>query len=206
MKCCLKKASPIIKDTHHLGCALFSLLPLGRSLKFHTISMFIPCFAKTGIHRSPAEQHLLLSHHFKHGTSQPRSFHLLSLSPEEEEGHSSFTMKITEILRAGDISKAIEQCKESFTFKKFFETSGLSSKSNDEVKEVFAILDQDGSSYIDKSELKSFLKYFSPDARMLSDREAESMVSAVDNDGDGKIKYQEFLQLVLLSRNPEAKN
>ncbi|XP_055507588.1 parvalbumin, thymic-like [Leucoraja erinacea] len=138
--------------------------------------------------------------------SQPRLFHSLSLSLslEEEEGHSSFTMKITEILGAGDIAKAIEQCKESFTFKKFFKTSGLSSKSADEVKEVFAILDQDGSGYIDKSELRSFLKYFSPDARLLSDKEAETMVSAVDNDGDGKIKYQEFLQLVSMSKNPEA--
>ncbi|XP_051877190.1 parvalbumin alpha-like [Pristis pectinata] len=112
-------------------------------------------------------------------------------------------MKITEILGAGNISKAIEQCKapESFSFKKFFETSGLSSKSPDEVKEVFAILDKDGSGYIDKSELKSFLKYFSPDARLLSDTETQSMVSAVDNDGDGQIKFQEQENFITLATN-----
>ncbi|XP_072916272.1 parvalbumin, thymic-like isoform X1 [Hemitrygon akajei] len=113
-------------------------------------------------------------------------------------------MKITEILGAGDISKAIEQCKESFSFKKFFETSGLTGKSPNDVKKVFAILDKDGSGYIEKTELKSFLKYFSPDARMLTDEEIQSMVSAVDNDGDGQIKFQEFLQLVALSRQPDA--
>ncbi|XP_069760780.1 parvalbumin, thymic-like [Narcine bancroftii] len=117
-------------------------------------------------------------------------------------------MKITEILGAEDIAKAIEQCKESFSFKSFFETSGLSSKSADKVKEIFAIMDQDGNGFIEKNELKSFLKYFSPDARLLSDSETQSMVSVVDSDGDGKIEFQEFLQLVMLSRKPgnQAKN
>ncbi|XP_048408230.1 parvalbumin, thymic-like isoform X2 [Stegostoma tigrinum] len=107
-------------------------------------------------------------------------------------------MKITDILGASDINSAILQCKapESFDFKKFFEACGLSKKSTEEVKKVFAILDQDGSGFIDKTELKLFLQYFSNGARQLSDNEAQSMLSAADNDGDGKIRFEEFQQLV----------
>uniref|UniRef100_UPI00398EC351 oncomodulin-1-like n=1 Tax=Pristiophorus japonicus TaxID=55135 RepID=UPI00398EC351 len=107
-------------------------------------------------------------------------------------------MKITDVLVAGDITSAISQCKapESFDFKKFFEACGLSKKPAEEVKKVFAILDQDGSGQIDKTELKLFLQYFSADARELSDNEAQSIISAADNDGDGKIGAAEFQRLV----------
>ncbi|XP_078414991.1 parvalbumin beta-like [Cetorhinus maximus] len=107
-------------------------------------------------------------------------------------------MKITEVLGAGDINSAISECKapESFNFKKFFETCGLTKKSADDVRKVFLILDQDGSGCIDKTELKLFLQYFSTDARVLSDNEAQSMLSVADNDGDGKIGFEEFQRLV----------
>ncbi|XP_067859603.1 parvalbumin, thymic-like [Heptranchias perlo] len=107
-------------------------------------------------------------------------------------------MKITDVLVAGDITSAISECKvpDSFDFKKFFEACGLSKKSAEEVKKVFAILDQDGSGYIDKTELKLFLQYFSSEARVLSDNEAQTFLSAGDNDGDGKIGAEEFQRLV----------
>ncbi|XP_060696554.1 oncomodulin-like [Hemiscyllium ocellatum] len=107
-------------------------------------------------------------------------------------------MSMTDVLEAGAINSAISQCKapESFDFKKFFEACGLSKKSASEVKKVFAILDQDGSGFIDKTELKLFLQYFSSGARQLSDNEAQSMLSAADNDGNGKIGFDEFQQLV----------
>ncbi|GCB74900.1 hypothetical protein scyTo_0020284, partial [Scyliorhinus torazame] len=110
----------------------------------------------------------------------------------------SFTMKILDILGAGDINSAISECKalDSFDFKKFFGTCGLSKKSMEDLRKVFAILDQDGSGSIDKTELKLFLQYFSTDARVLSDKEAQSMLSAADNDGDGKIGFEEFQRLV----------
>ncbi|XP_072916273.1 parvalbumin, thymic CPV3-like isoform X2 [Hemitrygon akajei] len=106
-------------------------------------------------------------------------------------------MKITEILGAGDISKAIEQCKESFSFKKFFETSGLTGKSPNDVKKVFAILDKDGSGYIEKTELKYFLQRFSAGARVLSDNETKVFMAGGDKDGDGKLGADEFVDLVM---------
>ncbi|XP_067912992.1 putative oncomodulin-2 [Heterodontus francisci] len=107
-------------------------------------------------------------------------------------------MKITDLLGAGDINSAISECKapESFDFKKFFKACGLTKKSAEEVRNVFSVLDQDGNGYIDKTELKMFLQYFSADARVLSDKEAQSMIFAADNDGDGKIGAKEFQQLV----------
>lgn len=43
---------------------------------------------------------------------------------------------------------------DSFSHKKFFELCGLSSKTPKEVKDVFQILDDDKSGYIEESELK----------------------------------------------------
>lgn len=43
---------------------------------------------------------------------------------------------------------------DSFCYKKFFQLCGLSSKSPEEIKKVFQILDKDSSGYIEESELK----------------------------------------------------
>ncbi|GCC44243.1 hypothetical protein chiPu_0028306, partial [Chiloscyllium punctatum] len=75
----------------------------------------------------------------------------------------------------------------SFQLKKFCKTSGLAKKSVKEIEQIFAILDDNKSGFIEKSELRSFLQYFVPQARKLSDSEMDSFVSAGDADGDGKI-------------------
>lgn len=48
---------------------------------------------------------------------------------------------------------------DTFCYKKFFKLCGLSSKTPKEVKDVFQILDEDNSGYIEHSELKCVKGY-----------------------------------------------
>ncbi|XP_036382739.1 parvalbumin 9 [Megalops cyprinoides] len=108
-------------------------------------------------------------------------------------------MSLTSILSAEAIENAIKDCQapESFTYKKFFQLCGLTKKSPQEVKDVFGILDNDGSGFIEEEELKFFLQRFSPGARLLTDKETKSFLSAADDDNDGKIGVDEFQAMVL---------
>ncbi|XP_044159700.1 parvalbumin beta-like [Bufo gargarizans] len=107
-------------------------------------------------------------------------------------------MAFAGILSEADICAALKctEAKDSFNFKTFFAKSGLSSKSQSEVKKIFEILDQDKSGFIEEGELRLFLKNFCTDARELTDSETKSFLSAGDSDGDGKIGVDEFLALV----------
>ncbi|KAJ8283965.1 hypothetical protein COCON_G00028150 [Conger conger] len=113
--------------------------------------------------------------------------------------HKRVNMSLTSILSADAIENAIKDCQapESFSYKKFFELCGLSKKSPQEVKDVFRILDSDGSGFIEEEELKFFLQRFSSGARLLSDKEAKTFISAADDDDDGKIGAEEFQTMVL---------
>ncbi|XP_048377353.1 putative oncomodulin-2 [Stegostoma tigrinum] len=112
--------------------------------------------------------------------------------------HERFMMKITDFLAAGDVAAALAECNDpgSFQLKKFCKTSGLVKKSVKEIEQIFAILDNDNSGFIEKHELKLFLQYFAPQARTFSDSEADSFISAADADGDGKINFSEFQNVV----------
>ncbi|XP_069838099.1 parvalbumin beta-like [Dendropsophus ebraccatus] len=105
-------------------------------------------------------------------------------------------MAFSGILSEADIASAIKNAEASFNYKTFFAQSGLSSKSQAEVKKVFEILDQDRSGFIEEDELKLFLKNFSANARELTDAETKNFLSAGDSDGDGKIGVEEFQALV----------
>ncbi|XP_051898804.1 parvalbumin, thymic-like [Pristis pectinata] len=109
-----------------------------------------------------------------------------------------FTMNITDFLATGDVAAALAECSDpgSFHLKKFSKTSGLAKKSTEEITKIFAILDDDQSGFIEKSELKLFLRYFCPQARELSDTETDSFVSTGDVDGDGRINCVEFQSLI----------
>ncbi|XP_066833543.1 parvalbumin, thymic isoform X1 [Anser cygnoides] len=65
-------------------------------------------------------------------------------------------MAITDILSAKDIESALSSCQaaDSFNYKSFFSTVGLSSKTPDQIKKVFGILDQDKSGFIEEEELQ----------------------------------------------------
>ncbi|KAI4880503.1 hypothetical protein NFI96_012344, partial [Prochilodus magdalenae] len=76
---------------------------------------------------------------------------------------------------------------DSFSYKKFFQLCGLTQKTPQEVKDVFRILDEDNSGFIEESELKFFLQRFVPGARTLTEKEAKSFISAADDDSDGRI-------------------
>ncbi|XP_030629382.1 parvalbumin 9 [Chanos chanos] len=108
-------------------------------------------------------------------------------------------MSLSSILSDAAIENAIKDCQapDSFSHKKFFQLCGLSSKSPQEIKEVFNIIDGDNSGYIEESELKFFLQRFVPSARVLTDKETKSLLSAADNDSDGKIGAEEFQTMVL---------
>uniref|UniRef100_A0A8C6M429 Parvalbumin n=1 Tax=Nothobranchius furzeri TaxID=105023 RepID=A0A8C6M429_NOTFU len=75
----------------------------------------------------------------------------------------------------------------SFCHKKFFQLCGLSSKTPKEVRDVFQIIDEDNSGYIEESELKFFLQRFVPGARTLSEAETKKFISAADDNSDGRI-------------------
>lgn len=97
------------------------------------------------------------------------------------------------------IENAVKDCQDpdSFSYKKFFQLCGLTSKSPKEVKDVFFILDGDNSGFIEEAELKFFLQRFVPGARTLTEKETKSMLSAADDDNDGKIGVEEFQTMVL---------
>ncbi|XP_047212311.1 parvalbumin-7-like isoform X1 [Girardinichthys multiradiatus] len=107
-------------------------------------------------------------------------------------------MAMSSILNADDIKKALDAfaVADSFDYKRFFEIVGLKSKSSDDVKKVFTVLDADNSGFIEEEELKFVLKGFAKDGRDLTDKETKAFLKAADKDGDGKIGIDEFAALV----------
>ncbi|KAJ1096840.1 hypothetical protein NDU88_001971 [Pleurodeles waltl] len=111
---------------------------------------------------------------------------------------ASIKMAFSGILSDSDIAAALQGCQaaDSFNYKTFFTQTGLKSKSADQVKQVFEIIDQDRSGFVEEDELKLFLQNFSAGARALTDAETKAFLAAGDSDGDGKIGVDEFSALV----------
>ncbi|KAM4534865.1 parvalbumin 8 [Fundulus diaphanus] len=108
-------------------------------------------------------------------------------------------MSISSVLSADAIDSAIKDCQapDSFCAKKFFQLCGLSKKSPQDVKKIFAILDNDKDGFIEEAELKCFLQKFCPGARVLTDKETKAFMSVADDDNDGRVGAEEFQAMVL---------
>ncbi|KAM8961209.1 parvalbumin, thymic CPV3-like [Pelodytes ibericus] len=107
-------------------------------------------------------------------------------------------MSLTDILSASDMAAALRECQapDSFNYKKFFLTCGLTKKTASQVKEVFRVIDNDQSGFIEEHELKFFLQRFDCSARVLTSAETSEFMAAADHDGDGKIGADEFQGMV----------
>ncbi|XP_072272961.1 oncomodulin-like [Pyxicephalus adspersus] len=107
-------------------------------------------------------------------------------------------MSLTDMLSASDIAAALRECQapDTFNYKKFFQTCGLSKQTASHVKDIFRILDNDRSGYIEEEELKYFLQRFDQSARELTTSETREFMAAADHDNDGKIGADEFQELV----------
>jgi Ca2+-binding EF-hand superfamily protein len=68
---------------------------------------------------------------------------------------------------------------------------------HDLVRDAFLEFDADRSGNLDKAEFKECLMKTQLLGRTLTDKEFNSVLSAVDEDQDGKVSYEEFLNLVL---------
>ncbi|KAM9462859.1 parvalbumin 9 [Clarias gariepinus] len=108
-------------------------------------------------------------------------------------------MSLTDILSAEAIENGIKDCAapESFSTKRFFQLIGLTKKSPEEIREVFRLLDDNNSGFIEEQELKFFLQRFGPGARILTENETKNFMSGSDGNSDGKIGVDEFLSMVL---------
>ncbi|KAJ7305872.1 hypothetical protein JRQ81_010238 [Phrynocephalus forsythii] len=98
-------------------------------------------------------------------------------------------MSITDHLNPSDVAAALRECQapDSFNYKKFFQTTGMTKKSSSQIKDIFRFLDNDQSGFIEEDELKYFLQRFESGARVLTPTETKTFMAAADHDGDGKI-------------------
>ncbi|KAF5894136.1 parvalbumin, thymic CPV3-like, partial [Clarias magur] len=103
-------------------------------------------------------------------------------------------MSLTNILSAEAIENGIKDCEapESFSTKRFFQLIGLTKKNPEEIREVFRLLDDNNSGFIEEQELKFFLQRFGPGARILTENETKNFMSGLDGNSDGKIGVDEF--------------
>ncbi|CAF1008581.1 unnamed protein product [Adineta ricciae] len=63
---------------------------------------------------------------------------------------------------------------------------------NNELRVAFQQFDQDGSGYIQANELESIMRKM---GRRFSKSQIDNMVKSLDSSGDGKISFDEFVQL-----------
>ncbi|KAJ8263803.1 hypothetical protein GJAV_G00141440 [Gymnothorax javanicus] len=95
----------------------------------------------------------------------------------------------------------------NFNYSQFFEymrqykTSG---QQEEVIKKAFQVLDKDNSGFIEWNEIKYILSTVPSSVPIvpLSDEEAEAVLQAADVDGDGRIDFNEFSDLIKLEKRP----
>merc|ERR1711977_521181 len=70
---------------------------------------------------------------------------------------------------------------------------GLTDEQMEEIREAFSLFDADASGAIDVRELKAAMRALGFEVK---NEELKKMVSDVDNDGNGTIEFNEFLQIM----------
>ncbi|KAL7989560.1 parvalbumin-like EF-hand-containing protein [Crotalus tigris] len=98
----------------------------------------------------------------------------------------------------------------SFNYTKFFEymRKFLTSEEKEvHLRKAFKLLDKDDSGFIEWNEIKYILAAVPSNVPIvpLSDEEAEAVIQAADKDGDGRIDFQEFTDMVTKEKIPEKK-
>ena len=86
--------------------------------------------------------------------------------------------------------------------RKIEEDLGDDAQSRKKLRQVFSDIDRDGSSSIDKRELKKALEILKVEIRSA---DLDALFDRFDSSGDGHIDYGEFLQLVGFMSEDESK-
>merc|ERR1711957_1054620 len=66
--------------------------------------------------------------------------------------------------------------------------------SEEEIKEAFKVFDKDGNGFISAAELRHVMTNL---GEKLTDEEVDEMVRESDVDGDGQVKYEEFIKMMM---------
>ena len=69
-----------------------------------------------------------------------------------------------------------------------------------EIREAFRIFDRDGNGFIDSKELKHIVTQM---GQVLTNAEADEFMLEADLNGDGKLDFNEFMQMMLKSLNDD---
>ncbi|KAK2112306.1 hypothetical protein P7K49_012053 [Saguinus oedipus] len=98
----------------------------------------------------------------------------------------------------------------SFNYLKFFEHMRkfhALGQLDDAIRKAFQVLDKDKSGFIEWNEIKYILSIIpsSGPTAPLTDEEAEAMIQVADTDGDGRIDYEEFSELIKKEKIPKKK-
>jgi len=110
----------------------------------------------------------------------------------KEIGKNVTEKELKEMVRKVDCNE--NGCIEFDEFIKMLNLKAQAMFKEKEILDAFKAFDQDGNGYISAEELHQVLTRYGEN---LSSEEAENMVRQADVDGDGKVNYEEFVQMVI---------